>query len=145
MKDIIDLLATSSTYPMISPRGKVFFKSTKKVVLDADKAREIIERLKIRTAGDCEKIRAEVRKRAAELRENRPIREWIEEERPREMLVKYGPETLSLSKLMAIILRIGREGISAEELSKRLLNKFGTLREIDSSPNLLVKSEMSQK
>ena len=62
-----------------------------------------------------------------------PIKEWIEEERPREMLIKKGPEALPLSKLLAIILRTGRKGVSAEELSKRLLNEFGTLRKIDSA------------
>jgi DNA repair protein RadC len=50
------------------------------------------------------------------------------------MLIKYGPESLTLSKLLAIILRIGKEGTNAEELSKRLLNQFGTLREIDCAP-----------
>jgi DNA repair protein RadC len=50
------------------------------------------------------------------------------------MLLKFGPETLPLSKILAIILRTGKEGASAEELSKRLLNRFGTLREIDAAP-----------
>jgi DNA repair protein RadC len=50
------------------------------------------------------------------------------------MLIKYGPEAISLSKLLAIILRTGKEGTNAEELSKRLLNHFKTLREIDSAP-----------
>ena len=59
------------------------------------------------------------------------IKEWIEEERPREMLIRNGPEVLSLSKLFAIILRTGKKGVSAEELSKRLLNRFKTLRNID--------------
>jgi DNA repair protein RadC len=50
------------------------------------------------------------------------------------MLIKHGSQKLQLSKLLAIILRTGREGISAEELSQRLLNRFKTLREIDSAP-----------
>jgi DNA repair protein RadC len=104
------------------------------VQLTRDRAEELIEQLKIKTAEDCKRIRNEVKRRAAALRENRPIKEWIKDERPREMLIKYGPESLSLSKLLAIILRTGKEGTSAEELSKRLLNKFGALREIDSSP-----------
>jgi DNA repair protein RadC len=41
---------------------------------------------------------------------------------------------MSLSKLFAIILRTGGEGTNAEELAKRLLNKFGTLRAIASAP-----------
>jgi len=133
-KEMFDFLATNSIYPMISKKGKIFFICSKKAQLTRNRAEEIIEQLKIKTAEDCKRIRNEVKRRAAALRENRPIKEWIKDERPREMLIKYGPESLSLSKLMAIILRTGKEGTSAEELSKRLLNKFGTLREIDSSP-----------
>jgi len=133
-KEMFDFLATNSIYPMISKKGKIFFICSKKAQLTRDRAEEIIEQLKIKTAEDCKRIRNEVKRRAAALRENRPIKEWIKDERPREMLIKYGPESLPLSKLMAIILRTGKEGTSAEELSKRLLNKFKTLREIDSSP-----------
>jgi DNA repair protein RadC len=75
-----------------------------------------------------------VRERVAANRATRPIKEWIEAERPREMLWKYGPEALPLSKLLAIILRTGQEGASAEELARRLLNQFGTLRAIDAAP-----------
>lgn len=133
-KEMFDFLATNSIYPMISKKGKIFFICSKKVQLTQDKSEELIEQLKIKTAEDCKRIRDEVKRRAAALRENRPIKEWIKDERPREMLIKYGPESLSLSKLLAIILRTGKEGTSAEELSKRLLNKFGALREIDSAP-----------
>jgi len=133
-KEMFDFLATNSIYPMISKKGKIFFTCSKKAQLTRDRAEEIIEQLKIKTAEDCTRIRNEVKRRAAALRENRPIKEWIKDERPREMLIKYGPESLSLSKLLAIILRTGREGTSAEELSKRLLNKFRTLRDIDASP-----------
>ena len=64
---------------------------------------------------------------------NLPIREWIEEERPRETLLALGTECLSLAKLFAIILRTGRRGVNAEELSRRLLNAFSGLRGIDSA------------
>ena len=133
-KEMFDFLAANAIYPMISKKGKIYFRCSKKAQLTRDRAEEIIEQLKIKTAEDCKRIRNEVKRRAAALRENRPIKEWIKDERPREMLIKYGPESLSLSKLLAIILRTGKEGTSAEELSKRLLNKFGALREIDSSP-----------
>ena len=133
-KEMFDFLAANAIYPMISKKGKIYFRCSKKAQLTRDRAEEIIEQLKIKTAEDCKRIRNEVKRRAAALRENRPIKEWIKDERPREMLIKHGPESLSLSKLLAIILRTGKEGTSAEELSKRLLNKFGALREIDSSP-----------
>jgi len=48
------------------------------------------------------------------------------------MLIKYGEKNLSLSKLLSIILRTGKEGESAEELANKILNKYKTLREIDS-------------
>ena len=131
-KEIIDFLVGNSIYPMISKKGKIFLKLPKKNCISEEKAKEIIKQLNIKTVDDCKQIRDEVKKRASELRENLPIRKWIKEERPREMLISSGPEFLSLSKLLAIILRTGKEGISAEELSKRLLNKFGTLRAIDS-------------
>ncbi len=128
--EIMDFLVANGIYPMTSKRGKIFFKSPQRGLLTEDKARAIIEQLKIKTKKDCEKIRDEIRNRRAALRESRPIKGWIKEERPREMLIEYGPESLPLSKLLAILLRIGKEGTSAEELSKRLLNKFGTLRRI---------------
>jgi DNA repair protein RadC len=64
---------------------------------------------------------------------NLPIPEWIEEERPREALIAFGTESLSLSKLFAIILRTGRRGVNAEELSRRMLNAFSGLRGIDAA------------
>ena len=129
--ELLNFLAAGGIYPLFSSKGKIYFKCSKKGLLTADRTREIIEVLSIKTKRDCRTIRNEVKKRAADLRENRPIREWVKEERPREMFVKYGPDKLPLSKLMAIILRTGKEGTNAEELSKRLLNKFGTLRDLD--------------
>ena len=45
-------------------------------------------------------------------------------ERPREKLEKYGPERLSDSELLAILLRTGSEGINVVELSGKILRKF---------------------
>lgn len=45
-------------------------------------------------------------------------------ERPREKLEKYGPERLSNSELLAILLGSGQKGINVIELSKRILSKF---------------------
>jgi DNA repair protein RadC len=49
------------------------------------------------------------------------------------MLAKSGAENIPLSKLIAIILRTGKQGKSAEDLAKDLLNYFGSLRSIDNS------------
>jgi len=36
-----------------------------------------------------------------------PIREWSEDDRPREKLLKYGEHTLSNAELLAMIIRTG--------------------------------------
>ena len=61
------------------------------------------------------------------------IRDWMPDERPREALLLRGSESLPLSKLLAIVLRTGRSGISAEDLARRLLGTFSSLRGIDSA------------
>ena len=45
-------------------------------------------------------------------------------DRPREKLEKYGPEKLTNSELLAILLGSGQKGINVVELSKRILSKF---------------------
>ena len=59
------------------------------------------------------------------------IRDWQEEERPREMLLARGSESMPLGKLLAIILRTEQQGESAEDLAQRLLARFKTLRAIE--------------
>lgn len=45
-------------------------------------------------------------------------------DRPREKLEKYGPEKLSTSELLAILLRTGAKGQNVVELSKKIIKKF---------------------
>lgn len=45
-------------------------------------------------------------------------------ERPREKLEKYGPEKLSNSELLAILLRTGGKGINVVEMARKILGKF---------------------
>lgn len=45
-------------------------------------------------------------------------------DRPREKLEKYGPERLSNSELLAILLGTGTKGINVVELSNKILKKF---------------------
>ncbi|MBN1350304.1 DNA repair protein RadC [candidate division KSB1 bacterium] len=56
------------------------------------------------------------------------IREWPEDDRPREKLLKYGEHGLSNAELLAIIIRTGTTGKSAIDLGRELLNKFKSLR-----------------
>ncbi len=57
----------------------------------------------------------------------RSVKEWPEDERPRERLLKYGAEGLSDAQLLAILIRNGRGDRSAVDLSIELLEKFGGL------------------
>ena len=53
---------------------------------------------------------------------------WPEDDRPREKLLKKGAEALSNSELLAILLRTGVKGVSAIDLARRIIDKFGTFR-----------------
>lgn len=56
------------------------------------------------------------------------IREIPSDERPRERLLQYGADALSVSELLAILLRTGTEKYSALGLADHLLSTFGSLR-----------------
>lgn len=56
------------------------------------------------------------------------IRDWPDQERPREKLLERGPQALSDAELLAIFLRTGRAGLSAVDLARELLQEFGGLR-----------------
>ncbi len=61
-----------------------------------------------------------------------PIRDWPEGERPRERLIRYGPGALSDAQLLSLILETGdSSGASALDLSRSLLNRFGSFRALD--------------
>ena len=61
------------------------------------------------------------------------IKNWPEEDRPRERLVNSGAESLTDTQLLAIILRIGDKSgnKSALDIGRELLTKFGNFRNID--------------
>lgn len=56
------------------------------------------------------------------------IKSWPKDDRPREKLLKKGPGALSNSELLAILLRTSVEGTSALDLARRIVEKFGTFR-----------------
>jgi len=56
------------------------------------------------------------------------IKDWPEQERPREKLLSRGPQALSDAELLAILLRTGVAGLSAVDLARELLARFGGLR-----------------
>jgi DNA repair protein RadC len=62
------------------------------------------------------------------------IKEWPEEDRPREKLLDRGAETLTDAELLAILLRTGNAGVSALDHARLLLSQFGGIKGIDSAP-----------
>jgi len=55
--------------------------------------------------------------------------------RPREKLFRYGPEKLSNSELLAILLRTGQKGRNVVDLAKKILQRYGA----QNLPNLDIK------
>ena len=62
------------------------------------------------------------------------ITDLHESDRPRERLSGLGPQALSDSELLAILLRVGVQGEKAVQVGQRLLNKFGGLTGIHRAP-----------
>jgi len=64
-----------------------------------------------------------------------PIKDWPENERPRERLKRYGAESLSEAQLLSIIISSGSPGLrkSALDLAHGILQKFGSLKGIESA------------
>ena len=60
------------------------------------------------------------------------IKQWPEDERPREKLLKRGCESLTDAELLALILRTGHSvsSTSALDLGRQLLQEFGDLRSL---------------
>lgn len=58
------------------------------------------------------------------------IRDWPAHERPREKLLKCGPQVLSDAELLALLIGSGTRGRSAVDLARSLIAEFGSLREL---------------
>ena len=56
------------------------------------------------------------------------IKHWPEGERPREKLLERGAGALSDAELLAVLLRVGTQGMSAVDMARSLLKQFGSLR-----------------
>lgn len=63
--------------------------------------------------------------------EYKTIKNWPEDERPRERLLRLGATEMSTAQLLAIILRTGDRDKSALELARELMMHFGSLKEIE--------------
>ncbi len=67
-----------------------------------------------------------------EIKAKKKIKDLPKVERPREKLIQYGPEKLSNSELLAILLRSGKKGENVIELANKILKRFSK----DELPNL---------
>jgi DNA repair protein RadC len=55
------------------------------------------------------------------------ISEWPENERPRERLLARGPQTLSDSELLAVLIGCGKRGLTAVDVARQLIKDFGSM------------------
>ena len=62
------------------------------------------------------------------------IKQWPEQDRPREKLLRDGAETLTDAELTAIFLRAGYQGKSAVDIARELLAEHGNLRNLLNAP-----------
>lgn len=62
------------------------------------------------------------------------IRHWPSTERPREKLLKHGPDALADAELLAIFLRTGIQGKNAVDLAREMLSESGGLRALMNLP-----------
>jgi len=79
------------------------------------------------------KTELKVKKKNKSAKYSNHIKDWPEADRPREKLLKNGEHSLSSSELLAILVRNGVNGESALDLSRRILNKFKTFRNMSHS------------
>ncbi len=63
------------------------------------------------------------------------IKDWPEDERPREKLLQRGPQILSAAELLALVLRTGdaTSKMSALDHARLLLDRFGSLQQLASA------------
>jgi DNA repair protein RadC len=68
-----------------------------------------------------------LRGRSVQNTNSKHLKNWPEDERPRERLAKHGAETLSDAQLLGIIIRTGAGGRTAVDVGRDLLERFGGL------------------
>src|SRR5437016_12247622 len=61
---------------------------------------------------------------------SRSIKDWPEDDRPREKLLSRGAATLSAAELLAILLRTGGRGASAVDNGREIIDRFGDFRRL---------------
>lgn len=66
------------------------------------------------------------------------IKDWHEDDRPREKLLKLGADKLTDAEILAIFLRTGTKQQSAIELARSLIEQFGSIAELLAAPKQTV-------
>jgi len=133
-EEVIDYLASKRVYPCISRRNTLYFSRSLKN-LSTEEQDLAWKLLHINDQQDCQVVRKTIQEKIAQENPFEPITKWKKKERPRERLLENGPEALSDAELLAVILRIGTQGSSAEDVAKKLLIEFGSLRAIYQASN----------
>ena len=59
---------------------------------------------------------------------------WPKSDRPRERLLRHGPQVLTEAELVAILIRVGCQGTNAVELGRQIINRFGSLQAMMQAP-----------
>ncbi|MGB9676989.1 MAG: RadC family protein [Candidatus Ratteibacteria bacterium] len=62
------------------------------------------------------------------MEKKKPLKYWKNEEKPREKLLKLGEHNLTDTELLAILLRSGTKGQTAIDLARKIIDKFGSFR-----------------
>ena len=62
------------------------------------------------------------------------ITDWPADERPREKLKNHGAHTLSDAEVLAILIRAGIGGMTAVDVARSLLQRFGSLEDLACRP-----------
>lgn len=126
----LDYLVGKSEYPMWSRQG-VWFRAVGGQRVEEPEGSALVGALKITGRDICANVRQKVRLRVRAQASYTPIRDWTEEERPREQLLQRGAGSLSNARLLAILFRTGSHQHSAEELGRDLFNRFGSWNALD--------------
>lgn len=66
--------------------------------------------------------------------QSKGISSWPENDRPRERLLRLGPQALTEAELVAVLLRVGYQGTNAVELGRQIIAGFGSLRAMTEAP-----------
>ena len=61
---------------------------------------------------------------------SRSIKDWPDADRPLHKLLDRGPEVLSDAELLAVVLGHGRRGLTAVDLARSLIRRYGDFRQL---------------